>query len=397
MRYFKILFINILILYCFSLFSQGIEFFEGSFNDALALAKQQNKIVFIDCYTKWCGPCKRLQSMVFTNNEAGDFYNKNFINFKIDMESQAGLEFGVTYPVRAYPTLFYISPIGKVVYNHVGGTDVQGLIGYGKNAIAEFDKIGDLENEWSKGNRDYDFVLKYIKSLNNANKSTLKTANEYLSSKPEISADQKAVFIYEATSECDSKLFDMMISNEYMKSIKKIYAEKEISNKIYASCWRTVLKSYDFDTPTLREEAKDKIKKYAKDRYGEFSKKIELYNSEITGELPKYKSASINYLEEIKDTDQKIDFIENSGRNFSDQKEILALKLELSKKAFEQEKNSKAITYYIRNLIQNKKNEEAIDLFPKAKKMAKDANDTESINALQRFELVLQNSSKTGN
>ena len=53
--------------------AQGINFFEGSFQEVKAEAKKQNKIIFIDCYTSWCGPCKWMAKNVFTDKKVGDF------------------------------------------------------------------------------------------------------------------------------------------------------------------------------------------------------------------------------------------------------------------------------------------------------------------------------------
>ena len=50
-------------------FSQGIDFIhDKSFKEILETAKAQNKLVFMDCYTTWCGPCKRLAAMVFPDS-----------------------------------------------------------------------------------------------------------------------------------------------------------------------------------------------------------------------------------------------------------------------------------------------------------------------------------------
>jgi hypothetical protein len=35
---------------------QGIQFFEGSWSDVVAAAAEQNKLIFVDAYTVWCGP-----------------------------------------------------------------------------------------------------------------------------------------------------------------------------------------------------------------------------------------------------------------------------------------------------------------------------------------------------
>ena len=49
-------------------------------------AKKEKKLVFIDCYTSWCGPCKMLASKIFTQDAVADFFNENFVNTKYDME-----------------------------------------------------------------------------------------------------------------------------------------------------------------------------------------------------------------------------------------------------------------------------------------------------------------------
>jgi len=79
----KLFFISVF-LYSLSLNGQGIQFMEGSWSEVLARAKEEKKEVFVDIYTTWCGPCKKLDATTFKNPDLGKYINENFIAYKID-------------------------------------------------------------------------------------------------------------------------------------------------------------------------------------------------------------------------------------------------------------------------------------------------------------------------
>ncbi|HET7002282.1 MAG TPA: thioredoxin domain-containing protein [Puia sp.] len=124
---------------CFYLFSfsqnEGIHFEEGvSWQQVLAKAKKENKFIFVDCYTTWCGPCKFMAKNIFPLKETGDAVNSHFISVGIQIDStdhdsdtvkraypDAHL-ISINYNIRAYPTFLYLSPEGKLVHRTVGST-----------------------------------------------------------------------------------------------------------------------------------------------------------------------------------------------------------------------------------------------------------------------------------
>ncbi len=107
---------------------KGVRWEERTLNDLMQMAREQNKPIFIDVYTTWCGPCKYMASNVFTQEKAGDFFNANFINAKFDAERGEGIEVARKYGVRAYPTFLIIGPDGKEIGKVIGGDEIDGFI-----------------------------------------------------------------------------------------------------------------------------------------------------------------------------------------------------------------------------------------------------------------------------
>lgn len=111
----------------------GIKFEKSNWSQVLQKAKSENKIIFMDAYTSWCGPCKSMQARVFPDKKVGDFFNENFINVKVDMEQGEGPSIALKYPVRGYPTLFFIDPkSGKIVNQALGYKSTEQLIQIGE-------------------------------------------------------------------------------------------------------------------------------------------------------------------------------------------------------------------------------------------------------------------------
>ncbi len=95
--------------------SGGVEFFDGTWAEAQKLAKAQNKTLFVDISTDWCGYCKKMKRNVYSNAEVGAFYNQNFINVSINAEKGEGKDIAKKYGVRGYPTFVFIHPDGSTL------------------------------------------------------------------------------------------------------------------------------------------------------------------------------------------------------------------------------------------------------------------------------------------
>lgn len=169
------------ILVCATMgFAQGVKFETGTWSDMLAKAKAENKLIFVDVYTQWCGPCKNVAKNVFPQQKMGDVYNKQFINFQIDAESPAGKEFVKQYPVDGYPTFFYINAEGQVINKAVGGRDVDGFLQEAKmlDIYARYGGIEKMMAAINNGTATEEMCRDYYLSANKREKP--KAINLYL-------------------------------------------------------------------------------------------------------------------------------------------------------------------------------------------------------------------------
>ena len=158
----------ILLLSCIfvmtSMFAQT-SFQELTLEKALEQAKVENKYVFVDCYTSWCGPCKMMAEKILPLKEVGEYMNGKFVCVKFDMEKGEGRTIQQKYRVSAYPTFLILDTDGNLVHVVVGGT-ATGDEFLAKVKIA-FDEnsVGKGGVEYELGNLNMDFLMRYIKAL----------------------------------------------------------------------------------------------------------------------------------------------------------------------------------------------------------------------------------------
>jgi thioredoxin-related protein len=156
--------------------NEGIKFENGlSWEQIIEKAKKENKYVFIDTYTTWCAPCKQMEKEIFPQKNVGDFFNKNFINVKyqIDRTKKDNDEIKKryldakliesTYKISLYPTYLFLNPDGKLVHEIKGGSNnSEEFIEKASAALNPATQYNLLKKEFENGNRDTTFLKQII-------------------------------------------------------------------------------------------------------------------------------------------------------------------------------------------------------------------------------------------
>jgi len=180
----------------FQVYAQGIEFVHN-IDSALALAKAQNKPIFIDFYTSWCAPCKVMTKEVFPQQKVGQYFNSQFINCKIQCDDNgAGVKVGEKYNVSAYPTLMFLNAKGELIHSMAGGLAAEEFIDLAKIAVDPERNLSSLLIQWNEGKRDTAFINEYFAKLKSAYRNELAKSQfeEYFNTLSEKEKISKHIF-----------------------------------------------------------------------------------------------------------------------------------------------------------------------------------------------------------
>lgn len=149
----KLLLTLSIIVFCASksVAQEGVLFEHLEYDQALVKAQKSNKLLFIDCYTSWCGPCKRLASEVFPQKQVGDYVNARFVCAKYDMEKPEYKFIADRFEVKAYPTLLIIGPDGKLIDRILGYQQAEKLIESLESSIDKDKSLKALGEKYERG------------------------------------------------------------------------------------------------------------------------------------------------------------------------------------------------------------------------------------------------------
>jgi thioredoxin-related protein len=192
-----------------------------------AKAKKENKIIFVDAFTTWCGPCKLMAKKIFPLEEVGNFYNANFINVKVQLDTTKNdnaevvrwyadaHDIMVRYNVRVFPTYLFISPDGKLLHRAVGSSDATTFIAKGKKALDPATQYYTLKDKFDNGQREPELLkalaLAAEEAYDEANQPIF--VNAYLGTQKDLFTEENIRFVSKLTTSSKDKGFELMLKN----------------------------------------------------------------------------------------------------------------------------------------------------------------------------------------
>jgi len=187
---------------------------EQDWAELLKAAEKQKKLIFLDIYATWCGPCKYIDQNVYPLESVGKVYNKYYLNVKIDGETEFGRKLARKFKLTAYPSMYYLSPEEVLITKIVGVKQGPELSAFGEKIYQYSDKILDYHQGFEKNDltaselKDYYSILSEIGEEEQAMKLSRELVKNLDES--EILDSSYIEFILKAPVELDSRIFSML-------------------------------------------------------------------------------------------------------------------------------------------------------------------------------------------
>lgn len=314
----------------------GVSFIHEDYAAAMSKAKADGKMVFLDAYTTWCGPCKLMAKKTFTDDSVADFFNARFVNLKLDMEKGDGPDVLKRYNISAFPTLLFLSADGEIVHKALGFHDPEQFLALGKAALSNDQTFASWNARYEKGERTAPFLKEYAEKLAEAyDDRRAKVAEEYLATQTDWATPTNLDFIYRHTEGVESnKLFDYLVAHQ--KAFETKFTRDEVSLKIQGLANDFLF--MEKNLPTL-ERADSLMKRIYPTDFKHKSLGYRLSFYRMKGDREAYATAAVKYFRKY---DDSVEELSDAATTFLEQIEdtkMLSKAIDWAKRAAKKEKS----------------------------------------------------------
>ncbi len=194
-------------------YAQGITFTKGlNFKQAVAKAKKENKMLFMDCYTSWCVPCAKMAKEIFPLKECGEYFNPKFVNIQVDMQKGEGIELMKKYQVQSFPTFIIFDGNGNEINRITGGSpDVDDFLKRVEEAQKPDNSVPMMTKKFFE-NPEYELGMKLIKAMMDHGQDPAPILDEMYKNKWESQRyDRAFIKLYLANTDFRSPRFDKLL------------------------------------------------------------------------------------------------------------------------------------------------------------------------------------------
>lgn len=210
---------------------------DQNFEQAIKLAKKSNKLLFIDFYATWCGPCKQLDRLIFQNDSIQKVLGEDYILLKYDAEKDTTFNLTKKYHIRSYPTAIVLNSDGFVLHKRYGfrGDDYKSLssdvLKFTKEA-SEFANKNQIIEGYSNQINVTNYPKPYVAFINReAKRVDAAELNEYWETEDDVLFEGYFASLCYFSESASDNTINKVIANK--NKYESLYGESDVSNMIY--------------------------------------------------------------------------------------------------------------------------------------------------------------------
>jgi len=330
----------------------GIDFSASSWDEAMADAKKNGKQIFLYAHTKSCRFCRQMEKEVFTDPKVVDFYNANFIAFKIDLEDEgAGQLLSKQYGIMGFPTYLYFDKEGRKSHQSAGFKPADDFIQDGKNASDPNAALFILLSRYEAGEKSAQLLL----NLSNAlayymvkDNPKEKIGKQYLDTQSarELESEKNLRFIFKNLLD-----FKSTTSQYFLRSQGKfvlLYGKADVDKMAQRIITQTASMAGREDNLALFEEVKETITT----SFSDTSKLLPLTQIYFYGgkrDWPNYAKSTLQYGKTVGANDWQTMYETGAYlKHFAEDKATLETGIQIMERVLQLHKNYEHLCIYAR-------------------------------------------------
>jgi len=192
-------------------------------------------LLFVDVYATWCGPCKMMDSEVYANPAVGEYMNRNFVNVRMDGETDFGRKYVVEQQLQGYPTMFIFGDEGDRVSHMNGFKPAAQLLPALKRVANNYTELKGYRRQYNEGTLPVESYADYVavvRDMGNEEEAE-KLAGEYIRKQmgESLSDNDIRVVAYYTDLEdpwwaeftTDQDRIQRVLGEDYMPAMETIY------------------------------------------------------------------------------------------------------------------------------------------------------------------------------
>jgi len=198
-------------------------------------ASDQQLMLFVDVYATWCGPCKLMDSEVYTDPDVAEYMNANFVCVRMDGETDYGRIYAAAQELQGYPCMFIFSRNGEPVSRVVGFTPAEELVSSLKGTVEGYKVIRGYQAKYQRGTLEVEEFAAYIDAVREMGnqKEAEKLAGEYMEQIMEEKLSDSDIRVVAFHMDMEDKWWTdfsanpdrlrRVLGDDYMLAMEKIY------------------------------------------------------------------------------------------------------------------------------------------------------------------------------